>query len=107
MEKISYTKCNKSTKNFLAYVRNIRLLDLISIIAATYFIKILIVWKELQHLQVFEMVTQQRIAYLTAAAVGMEEEPPLPSWAQGLTRTGGHWGHPDWYEHHLNIRSGN
>jgi len=41
---------------------------------------------------------------LTAAAVGMEEEPPLPTWAQGLTRTGGHWGHPDWYEHHLNIR---
>ena len=30
-------------------------------------------------------------------------EPPA-SWSAALTRSGGHWGHPDWYEENLDRR---
>ena len=34
-----------------------------------------------------------------------EEVEPPPSWATAaLTRMGGHWGHPEWYEEHLDRR---
>ena len=34
-----------------------------------------------------------------------EEVEPLPPWAAAaLTRMGGHWGHPEWYEEHLDRR---
>ena len=34
-----------------------------------------------------------------------QDAEPLASWAPAaLTRMGGHWGHPEWYEEHLDRR---